>query len=197
MYEKPLGMSDNTTQILIDGLLAKIEELEKPTLPLKHAVNALCASSGLDPHFTELGSAVGNPANGLSLKSDQFFNRPLASCVGEYMELRKQRGLDGPSTVEEIFSALNKGGYRFETTGEDNTKRAIKISLSKNTAQFVKIGEDTFGLKKWYGMRAPRKSGTSDQSKTGTETDAEEEVSAEAGIEPEPTTLAPTKVEDF
>jgi hypothetical protein len=158
-------MSDNPIQTLIDGLVAQIEEMEKPTRPLKTAVNTLCEQAGLPPKYGDQGEA-GSLKSALTLRNDQFFNRPLATCVIEIMEMRKQKGLEGATSIDEIFLALTKGGYKFETTGEDNTKRAIRISLAKNTAQFAKIGDDTFGLKKWYGMRAPRKK---DNGDTGTE----------------------------
>jgi hypothetical protein len=79
---------------------------------------------------------------------------------------------------DDIYAALVAGGFKFEgnTGTEDNQKRALKVALTKNTAQFVKIGEN-FGLRSWYKMRAPRNG-----RKAGEETDSPgDSAPAEAG----------------
>jgi hypothetical protein len=151
----------------IEAAIAEIKEKiaakEREVLPLRITVNELCKIAGLPEEYPNVNSpdasTTATAATTLSWRSDQFFGRPLAGCVVEYFEARKKAAKEGPATVDEIYEALSAGGFRFEGTSgsEANTKRAIKISLTKNTAQFVKVKDDLFGLKKWYSIRGPRK----------------------------------------
>jgi len=175
-----------------ERLKAAIEEIEAQIVakeaeilaPLKITVNHLCQLIGEPARYQVNGTgASGQPKrNALNWRTDQFFGRPLAQCVTEYFEAREAAGLERPANVDEIHEALAKGGYKFEgTSGNDeNTKRGIKISMTKNTAQFTKIGENLFSLKKWYpNARTPRK-----PNGNGTEvTEAAAEVVAEPAVE--------------
>lgn len=184
----------NAIQIAIDELVAQISAKEAELSPLKIAVNTLCKQIGQAEAYSNVGGGPGpsgSPVN-ISWKTDQFHRRPLAGSVVEILETRKSRGLDGPASIDEIYEALKSGGYQFEGTSgnEENTKRAIKISLTKNTAQFSKIKEDIFGLKNWYGgsSRSPRKSSGS-KSENGNGAESEEEtVHDETTTETEPET---------
>jgi len=168
----------------IEEIVAQIEAKEAELVPLKVTVNHLCQTIGEAPRYAidGTGAAPGLPKrNVLSWKIDQFHNRPLAQCVTEYLEAREKAGLEKPATVDDIYDALTKGGYKFEGTSgsEENTKRAIKISLTKNTAQFSKVGENLFGLKRWYGSRAPSRR-PSNGSKTTEGDEAGNEAAADS-----------------
>lgn len=146
----------------IDELKAQIAAKEAEHItPLKLAINSLCGAIGQPAFYSMDGSGSSTKKMGLEWKIDEFFGRPLATCVSIYLEKRKSVGMEGPATIDEIYDTLRQGGYKFEgaTGSDENNKRALKISLTKNTAQFSKISEDVFGLKKWYqgGTRAPRK----------------------------------------
>jgi hypothetical protein len=148
----------------IDEIVAQIEAKEAEIAPLKLTVNHLCQLAGEEPRYQVDGSGhAGVPQpkrNILNWRSDQFFNRPLAQCVTEYLVAREEAGggLERAASVDEIYEALAKGGFRFEAAGsEENIKRSIKISLTKNTAQFAKVSENLYGLKKWYGTPRVRK----------------------------------------
>lgn len=134
--------------------------LHAELFPLKTTVNQLCKLAGEPEVYVIDGPTAGSSSGKktLKFKEDQFFNKPLASSVGTYLEARETLGMERPASIDEIYEGLISGGFKFEgaTGSEENQKRALKIALTKNTAQFVKIGEK-FGLKKWYGMRAPRK----------------------------------------
>lgn len=144
----------------IEDIEAQIKAKEAEFItPLKITVNQLCLIVGEPARYEIDGmGASGQPKrNVLNWKSDQFFGRPLATCVTEYMEARETAGIERTANVDDIYEALCKGGYKFEGTSEEYTKGAIKRSLTKNTAQFCKIGE-LFGLKKWYpNAKVPRK----------------------------------------
>jgi len=164
----------------IDEIVAQIVAKEAEVItPLKITVNQLCLLVGEPARYAIDGTgASGQPKrNILNWRADQFFGRPLAQCVTEYLEARETAGLERAASVDDIFEALSKGGYKFEgTSGNDeNTKRAIKTSLTKNTAQFAKIGE-LFGLKKWYpNAKTTRKSNGKDDA---AETDEKSESDA-------------------
>jgi hypothetical protein len=154
----------------IEDIKKVIASKESEILPLRITLNQLCKLAGLAEEYPDLDArSVGDTAlktATLTWKPDQFVGRPLATCVTEYFEARDAKGMERPATIDEIYEALCQGNYKFEgTTGNvANTKRGIKISLTKNTAQFVKLRDDTFSLKKWYNIRTPRKT-------NGTKTD--------------------------
>lgn len=160
----------------IEEIVAQIVAKEAELNPLKIAVNQLCQINGQSPRYHVDGAgAPGAPRrNVLTWRSDQFYARPLAQCVTEYFEARDTIGLERPATIDEIHEALTKGGYKFEGTSgnEENTKRAIKISLSKNTAQFTKISENLVSLKKWY-PNAKRKPASAASSPSDEEADGD------------------------
>lgn len=150
----------------IADLQKKIADIETEKItPLKKAINGICLALG-EPEMYVDDAASAGVKRGFSWAKDQFFTRPLAACVTEYLEARKSNGMEGPASVEDIFQNLKAGGYRFEgvSGNEENNKRALKISLTKNTAQFVKISEDVFGLKKWYNIRTPRRTNGPDET---------------------------------
>ncbi len=142
-------------------IAAKEAQLLAELIPLKTTANQLSKLAGL-PDAYDLDAPESNSAatkRGLKFKEDQFFNKPLATSVVAYMEARDEAKMERPASIDEIYDSLVSGGFKFEgaTGNPENSKRALKIALTKNTAQFVKIGEK-FALKKWYGMRAARKS---------------------------------------
>jgi hypothetical protein len=174
----------------IEEIEAQIKAKEAEIInPLKITVNHLCQLIGEAARYEIDGSgASGQPKrNILNWRKDQFYGRPLAQCVTEYLEARETAGLDRSATVDDIYDALSKGGYKSEgTSGSDeNAKRAIKISLTKNTAQFSKIGDELFGLKKWYpNAKTQRKSNGSGNGAEAEEKTETEATSEEATVPP-------------
>lgn len=88
-----------------------------------------------------------------------FFNKELGEAVVEYLTLKKTGDAPAPATIDEIYSALISGGYKFNGASDSGNKGALKTSLTRNTAQMAKISDDLYGLRKWYGMRAARRPG--------------------------------------
>lgn len=144
----------------IEEIEAQIKAKEAEIAPLKIAVNSLCHVKGEGPRYKIDGQGAPGQPKTITIKPDQFVGRPLAQCVTEYLEAREAIGIERVGNIDDIFEALSKGGYRFEsvTGNEEYNKGAIKRSLTKNTAQFVKISENVFGLKKWYpNIKTPRR----------------------------------------
>ena len=105
------------------------------------------------------------------IKPDQFFNKPLATAVREYLQMRR-----GAASVDEIYAALERGGFEFVGKNEAIKKRGLQISLSKSRRIFAYLkASDTFGLWEFYGGRPKEKEEEGDS----------EEESSEANTKPE------------
>jgi len=161
---------DSAIEALKMEIAEKEAQLHAELLPLKTMVNGLCKRAGLEETYV-LGETPSSGKKQVKIEEGQFFNKPLASCVSTFMELRDALSLPRPTNIDEIYDALVQGNYKFEGGGlPENSKRALKISLTKNTAQFCKVGEK-FALRKWYGIRSPRKT-KSGEPESATDVDA-------------------------
>ncbi|MBI3466050.1 MAG: hypothetical protein HY000_23800 [Planctomycetes bacterium] len=131
---------------LIAKAQAKLKGLETEVIKTKEFINQIRAFDELPPLYSDL--ALKPEVSIGAIRSDQFYGRPLATVVREILEMRKASGLTAAS-VAEIYSKLVEGGYQFETSNEENAKRVLRISLTKNPA-FHKIPNGDYGLKEWY-----------------------------------------------
>jgi hypothetical protein len=167
-------MSMNTTfspeqvKPLLDPLVSKITERAKRLAAElaadredKNAANVLCRMAGMaEVYKIDDAGALTPPPAPLRFKTDEFVNMGLSDAVAKYLDARKASGtVEGPATLDEIYEGLLSGGYKFggSTDNPSNHKRAMNIALTRNTAQIHKINENMFALRRWYGMRAPRK----------------------------------------
>lgn len=136
-------------------ILKTVEELERKLLEqlaavstTKKLINQLCEIASVPARYpnTDIENKSG-PS--LSIRSDQFYGQPQATCVRAILEMRK--ALDqGPATIAEIYDALLQGGFAFDTKNDDNAKRGLRISIAKNTALFHKLPNGRIGLLEWY-----------------------------------------------
>lgn len=144
----------------IRRLQQDITSKESEILGLKKTVNTLCGYAKMPTIYSNLDVSSG--ADISTLRRDQFFGIALATAVKDYLNMRgdpKSGGM-GAATVNEIFGALKEGGYGFDAKSEDNAKRGLRISLSKNVTAFRKVpgsGEGAFGLAAWYPASKPPK----------------------------------------
>lgn len=149
------SMSDHIQRTIAD-LQVRIREKEASIRKDKAFINHLCEMEGLDPVYADADEQSERGVS-LSIRGDQFYGQPLAACIREVLEMRKALN-QGPATVNELFAALTEGGFAFDSKNDDNAKRGLRISLTKNTATFHKLPTGKFGLLEWYpGVRAPRK----------------------------------------
>jgi hypothetical protein len=139
-----------------DRLIAKAQDklrgLEADVLKTKEFINQLREFEGQAPLYADL--AVKSDTSLSNIRSDQFYGRPLATVVREILEMRRAAG-QGAISVKELYAKLVDGGYKFESADEDNARRVLRISLTKNPA-FHKIPNGDYGLSEWY-PNAPRK----------------------------------------
>jgi hypothetical protein len=199
----PLQFTPEQVKPLLDPLVAKINERSKRLADElaadradKTNANALCLMAGLPGMYKLDGGADGQIApssQALKFKTDDFVGVGLSEAVAKYLEARKASGtMEGPATLDEIYEALLSGGFKFGGTTDNpsNHKRAMNIALTRNTAQIHKINENTFALRRWYGMRSPRKMAPAlTAGRTGTLVPPPAEV---MDLDEEPTPSAPT-----
>jgi hypothetical protein len=145
-------MSETQSEFLpaISRLVADIERRDAETWELKRTVNKLCLFANMPLRYPDSGPDGGGSRG--PLKADQFYGKPLATAVREYMEMRgaPSSGGQGAATVKDIFASLKQGGFAFDTKNDENAMRGLRISLAKNTTTFHKLPNGQFGLLSWY-----------------------------------------------
>ena len=149
-------------EVLVEQLQQQVREIAET----KKTINALRKRGGEEPMFLDV--EVEKIQAG-SIRSDQFYGKPLSTAIQEYLEQRKNSG-QGAAPAEEILRALEQGGFDFRAVGwKDNDRlRSLAISLAKNTKTFHKLPNGTFGLFSWYDQamlkRAEKSQAKSDEA---------------------------------
>lgn len=140
----------------IEALNEKLSEQERAVYKTKAMINDLCELAGQPiqfPNLSEASDSIGAHKKARSIdariKSDDFFGKPLSSCIRSVLEMRKAVG-NGPTDVKEIYRLLNLGGYEFNTKDPQNAMTGLWVSISKNSATFVKLPSGLVGLTDWY-----------------------------------------------
>lgn len=150
-------MEESHFQKSILALQQTVTGLETEVADKKRLVNMLCAEAGADPIYNDIASPA-SIAGSLKIKRGQFFKKKTATAIREYLDIRHGADL-GPATVDEIFEALEQGGFEFESKRADMNKRGLSISLAKNTQTFQRLPDgSTYGLAVWWGG-TPRPNG--------------------------------------
>lgn len=140
-------MSDHYRHTIAE-LQEDIRKLEAEVMENKRMVNKLAVKAGMALIYAESDISASNGVP-LSIQADQFYGQPLASAMRTILEMRRALK-QGPAAVNDIYAALNQGGYKFDTKNEENSKRGLRISLMKNTDVFHKLPNGLFGLTEWY-----------------------------------------------
>jgi len=131
----------------IEDLERKLQEQLDEVAETKKAINVLSRQLGEAARFNDVSAE--KIAGLTSIRPDQFFNKPLATVVREYLKLR-----GSAATVDEIYGALSRGGFEFVGNNEMIRKRGLQISLTKNRRIFAYVkASDSFGLWDFYGGR--------------------------------------------
>src|ERR1043165_680683 len=98
---------------LIEELRLEVSRAEESIRPNKLLANQLCARAGIPPIYPDVNDQT--PAAVLNgIRRNQFYGRPLSTCIREYLELRTNLPVK-EATLDEIFSALKEGGYDVRT----------------------------------------------------------------------------------
>jgi len=130
----------------IKAVYAKYEEKLQQQLAevkkTKEFLNSLAREMGNSIPFPDLAGEDFLPGMA-RIRKGQFFNKRLATAVKEYLQLRKEA-----ASWDEIVEALRRGGYEIGRGKAAENK--ARLTILKNTANFVLIGDNDFGLKEWY-----------------------------------------------
>ncbi len=173
-------MTENPFDQAIARLQAKLREQEQGVIKTKLGINFLCEEAGKPPMFRAAELQVGSGV-ALSIRSDQFYGQPLATCIRQVLEMRKALN-QGPATVNEIYDALIEGNYQFDTKNEDNAKRGLRVSLTKNNVTFHKLPDGKFGLLEWYPMaKGPKRKDTDAEGSEGEDDEEASDAAATKG----------------
>ena len=173
----------------IEALQRDLAELERKVSETKTTINRLCEIAGGAPLYSDVGT-TSQPTVG-SIKGDTFYGKVLTTAAREYLEMRKTANL-GPATPREIYEALIKGGFAFETKIEANAITGLRATLRKNSGVFHRLpgpgGE--YGLLAWY-PRAKRQKDT-DRGVTSDAADGSlDDEGEDTPLESEDTSVAP------
>src|ERR1700746_2467997 len=105
-------MSEHIKATIAD-LQSKLREQEKAVAKTKNIINQLCEVAGMAALYAE-SDPENSSGVALSIRSDQFYAQPQATCVRVILQMRKALN-QGPATVNEIYASLLDGGYAFDT----------------------------------------------------------------------------------
>ncbi len=130
-------------------LQARIRSKEEDVIRLKRTVNEIFTDAGESPPYPNVGSAD-MQVDLSAMRTDLFYGQTLSGAAKMYLEMRKSAGL-GSASVNDIYAALKKGGFPFETKNDDYAKNGLRISLRKNSGVFHRLPRSgDYGLLAWY-----------------------------------------------
>ncbi len=131
----------------IKALQGDLAELERQAFETKQVINRLCTRAGMEPLYPDATLAA-SPSMG-TLRSDSFYGKAITTAAREYLEMRRSAAL-GPATPREVYEALAKGGYTFDTAEEVHAIISVRSTLRKNSGIFHKLPNGTYGLLSRY-----------------------------------------------
>jgi hypothetical protein len=136
---------EEAVQELLETLQNQINQVSET----KRAINVLHRTMGKGPMFPD---EAPERLGAMKIRPDQFYGRPLATSVQEFLELRKRATGEQACDVSEILKALEEGGFDFKAAGWRDTDRLrpLSISIAKNTKVFHRLPNGMFGLLVWY-----------------------------------------------
>lgn len=125
-------------------------------LHTKKVINSLAVRAGMPIVYAE-ADLQSRSSSVTSMRRDQFYGKSLTTALREYLVLRAASNM-GPATVTELFDGLTQGGFDHGSANDDNARRVIRITLTKNSGIFHRLPDDKhFGLTEWYpAIRAKR-----------------------------------------
>lgn len=141
-------MSDHILKT-IEQAKEQLHKQEEAVITTKKLINQLCAFGGLPPEYqeAELQTSV---MQAPLVRRNAFFGKPLATCVRDFLEMRRDKVVKEAS-LDEIVDALKEGGFDLDkiSKDKDDARRGVAITLGKNP-QFVRLPNDDWGLLAWY-----------------------------------------------
>lgn len=147
-------MHDEHVDRTIELVQGQIRDLERALAEKKKIVNSLCGLIDRDPVYANVEPS----AAGTVLRTDEFYNRPLASVVRTILERRALANL-GAASIDAIYADMIRGGFLFDAKNDGTAKRSLATSLAKSTYLFHKLPNGDFGLTNWYNIPKAKANG--------------------------------------
>ena len=120
----------------------KLQELFNQVSETKKMLNTLARDMGnSDVPYPDVSTEALTGA--VKIKPDQFYNKPLATAVRKFLELKNEA-----THWNDIVKALRDGGFNLGKTKQAEDE--ARLTILRNTANFVLIGDNFFGLKENY-----------------------------------------------
>lgn len=141
------GAMSGPFQPAIDALRQQLVDDEKKVAETKKLINRLSEVAGLPPPYGDVEEVSRGTIS--QIRQDTFYGKKLFTAVREYLEMRRAANL-GPAETREIYDAITKGGYQFETTDANNAMTGMRQTLRKNSAMFHRLPNNAWGLTAWY-----------------------------------------------
>jgi hypothetical protein len=134
-------------QAAIAELEGKLRTQQAEVNQTKQAINILSGIAGMPEPYPN-ASGDGEPQL-TRIQADTFYGKPLNTAIREYLGMRKSQGL-GAASVNEIYEALTRGGFRHEAKDDNNAKAVLRDALRKKPDVFHKLPTGDYGLLAWY-----------------------------------------------
>jgi hypothetical protein len=136
-------MADDRFAGAIDALKETIDDLLRQVAEKKMMANSLAQMGGMDPIYTDIEQPAEATSAG-AIRSDQYSNFPGPSAAARaYLESRRK---SGATTIDNIFDALERGGFAFQPGDQKNN---LRIALGKDR-EVRRLPNGTYGLWVWY-----------------------------------------------
>lgn len=139
----------NELETAIEALKKVLSEQEKKVCETKTTINNLAQMLGKPPIYSDAGQTSSSPIS--NIQSDTFYGKTVIVAVREYLEMRKSSG-EGPASIKEIFEALKRGGFIFNSKSDSNSMIVLRNAISKASSIFHKLPTGDYGLVKWYDL---------------------------------------------
>lgn len=153
----------------IEALQKDLIDQEAKVADTKRTINRLCELAGTPALYEDIRQSSQPSVS--AIRGDTFYGKVITTAAREYLEMRKSANL-GPTSAREIYEALVKGGFAFDTKVEANAITGVRATLRKNSSIFHKLPNGDYGLLSWYPRAKASKPASS--SNTEEDTDAEE-----------------------
>lgn len=171
-------------QATIETLQREIAELERQIVETKQVINRLCRSGGEDPIYPD--AALTAAGASMTIVGDSFYGKSMITAAREFLEMKKATTGSGPASPRQVYEALVKGGYKFETKDETNAIISVRSTLRKNSSVFHRLPNAEYGLLSWYpNAKVPKESEEESAPKPAKEkaTTAQEKPAPQASSE--------------
>jgi hypothetical protein len=177
-------MADNRYLAAYQASLEDVEAAERVVAEKKKVSNMLAPLAGVETPFDSVDAPAATALG--AIKIDQFTSMGAPSVAARaYLEMRGKE--KGAATFEQIFEALQRGGYVF---GKGDAKAGLKIAMGKDE-KLLKLPNDAYGLREWYGgakkLDKPKKGAPEDPAEDEPETQPDQTPDPPASEEVKPT----------